>query len=183
MQTPVDQFFLSLTRALRTYAPRVTSDTSPQGEDIRILTIPNPNESRWGLQFICPAEPDAKGEIYGSLWFGAVEITGHLSSDEAEGTLRAVLDGELTAVLRYKNEDAWTNHRPAAWQRVYVTAPGDEDIARLAALKERLSRPVTPIERIRGREIGLYEFATWHSIEFIRHLPQKKPQKKERNQA
>lgn len=177
MQTVADQLMLALTRALRPYAPTVAADVSPEGQDIRILTIPNPTLPRWGLQFICPAEPDGRGELHGSLWFGAVEITGYLSAEEAAPTIRAVLDGELTAVLQYKDQDALADHRPLPRRWVFLTSPEDGDLERLEALRTRLSRPVTLAERIRGREVGLYEFASWQASQIICHLPLKKERK------
>lgn len=177
MQTTADRFMLTLARALRPHAPTVTSDTSEEGEDIRILTLQNPYLPRWGLQFICPAEPDGRGELHGSLWFGAVEITGYLSTEEAESTIRAVLDEEITAVLHYKSEEALADHRPSPRRWVFLTTPGDEDIERLAALREKLRRPVTLMERVRGTDIGVYEITSWQSSEIIHHLPQKKERK------
>lgn len=177
MPTPADQLLLTLVRSLRDYAPVVATDTSPEGTEIRILTIPNPTEPRWGLQTIWPAEPDGRGELYGSLWFGAVEITGHLSAEDAESTIRAVLDGEITAVLRYKDPEALSDHHPAGPGRVFLTLPGEEDAVRLTALRERMSRPVTLMERIRGRDIGVFEFADWQTSEIIRHLPPEKERK------
>lgn len=177
MQSAADRLMLTLARALRPHAPTVTSDISERGEDIRILTLQNPHLPRWGLQFICPAEPDGQEELHGSLWFGAVEITGYLSAEEAESTIRAVLDGEITAVLHYRNEEALADHRPSARRWVFLTTPEDEDARRLEALRARLSRPVTLMERIRGTDIGIYEITLWQSSEIIRHLPQKKERK------
>ena len=79
MPTAAEQFMPELIRTLRSYAPTVTADTDAQGRESSILTIRNPRDSRWSLQFICPNQPDRHGELYGSLWFGAVEITGYLT--------------------------------------------------------------------------------------------------------
>ena len=71
MPTAAEQFMPELIRTLRSYAPTVTADTDAQGRESSILTIRNPRDSRWSLQFICPNQPDRQGELYGSLWFGA----------------------------------------------------------------------------------------------------------------
>ena len=70
MLTAAEQFMPGLIRTLRSYAPTVTADTDAQGRESSILTIRNPRDSRWSLQFICPNQPDRRGELYGSLWFG-----------------------------------------------------------------------------------------------------------------
>ena len=68
MPTAAEQFMPELIRTLRSYAPTVTADTDAQGRKSSILTIRNPRDSRWSLQFICPNQPDRQGELYGSLW-------------------------------------------------------------------------------------------------------------------
>lgn len=175
MPTAAEQFMPELIRTLRSYAPTVTADTDAQGRESSILTIRNPRDSRWSLQFICPNQPDRQGELYGSLWFGAVEITGYLSAREAGDTIQAVLNGEMTCVLRYRNEDALNDHRPSSgWRKVFLTSPaGDEDAA-LAALRARLRTPVTIRDRLAGTYIGIFEFANWRENDIITRLPGKK---------
>ena len=175
MPTAAEQFMPELIRTLRSYAPTVTADTDAQGRESSILTIRNPRDSRWSLQFICPNQPDRHGELYGSLWFGAVEITGYLSAGEAGDTIQAVLNGEMTCVLRYRNEDALNDHRPSSgWRKVFLTSPaGDEDAA-LAALRARLRTPVTIRDRLAGTYIGIIEFANWRESDIITRLPGKK---------
>lgn len=174
MPTAAEQFMPELIRTLRSFAPTVTADTDAQGRESSILTIRNPRDSRWSLQFICPNQPDRQGELYGSLWFGAVEITGYLSAGEAGDTIQAVLNGEMTCVLRYRNEDALNDHRPSGWQKVFLTSPAGDDDAALAALRARLRTPVTIRDRLSGTYIGIFEFANWRENDIITRLPGKK---------
>jgi len=174
MPTAAEQLMPELIRTLRSYAPTVTADTDAQGRESSILTIRNPRDSRWSLQFICSNQPDRHGELYGSLWFGAVEITGYLSAGEAGDTIQAVLNGEMTCVLRYRNEDALNDHRPSGWRKVFLTSPAGDEYAALAALRARLRTPVTIRDRLSGTYIGIFEFANWRENDIITRLPGKK---------
>lgn len=182
MPTATEQLMQELTRLLRNYAPSVQSDTDAEGRGTRILTVRNPRDGRWSLQFLCPADPDRQGALIGSLWFGAVEITGCLSAEEAPDTIQAVLNGEITCVLRYRNADELSCHRPSGWKKVFLTGSAGGDDTALAALQARLRTPVTLWERLVGTYTGIFEFANWQTCETVARLPGK-PGKKERNRT
>jgi hypothetical protein len=179
MPTAAEQLISVLTLTLRQHAPTVVSDMDEQGRDILLLTIRNPNDERWSLQFLCPNDAQAQRALRGTLWFGAVKITDYLSAEEACGTIQAVLDGNVTAVLRYRDGEALSDHHPSGLQKVFLTAPAGGDDAALAALRAHLQSPVTLRDRLGGTYIGIFELANWQNSEIIHHLPKKK----ERNRA
>lgn len=170
MPTAAEQIMQELVRSLQNHAPSVQWDTDAENRDMRILTIRNPYNERWSLQYTCPVEPDRRGELYGSLWFGAVEITGYLSAEEALDTIQAVLNGHITAVQRFRNRDAQVNHHPSGFCKVFLTAPDGDDDEALAALRERLARPVTFWERLTGTYVGIFEFANWQQTLTVSHM-------------
>lgn len=167
-QYTLEEFASILTKTFASYRPRVIYDTTDKGENVMEFLIENPHESRFSLSL--QAFSKRKYIDTCALWFGQAEITGRLDPDMAVSALDTIVNDELVAILRYKNEDAYDNHRPvekAVWL-YQLTDDEDDDGAALEKMKQKLASPPSLIDKLSGKLVGVFEIFSWSESEVVR---------------
>ena len=161
-----DEFISLLTRAFSAHAPRAVSDTDPKGAPVLEWMLPNPHNPRFSLSLQVKG-----GNAYVdtcSLWFGQVEISGHMDADTAASAIDEIISDRVIAILRYKNRDAYENHRPSPRKWLYqLTDDEDDESAELEVMKARLRTCPTLGEKISGKLLGVFEVYSWSAEEVI----------------
>ncbi len=164
----LEEFASLLTRIFAAYRPRVIYDTTDKGEDVMEFLIPNPTEPRFSVSL--QAKGKRKQVDVCTLWFGQAEIKGQLDPDVVPSAIDTIVNDELVAILRYKNENAYDNHRPtdkAVWL-YQLTDDEDDDSEGLAKMKEKLHTPPSLMEKLNGKLVGIFEVFSWSESEIIK---------------
>ncbi len=164
----LEEFASLLTKTFASYRPRVIYDTTDKGEDVMEFLIPNPTEPRFSVSL--QAKGKHKRVDTCTLWFGQTEIKGQLDPDVVSSAIETILSDELVAILRYKNDDAYDNHRPAdkAVWLYQLTDDEDDDSEALTKMKEKLNTPPSLMEKLSGKLIGIFEVFSWSESEVVR---------------
>lgn len=162
----LEEFAALLTKSFSRYRPRVVYDTNDKGRRVMEFILPHPDTPRFSVSI---QATDFRGAVDTcTLWFGQAEITGHLDPDTAVSAIETVISDELVAVLRYKNQAAYDDHRPSGHQWLYQrTDDEDDDGEALAAMKRRLTSPPTLTDRLSGKYTGVFEIFSWKKNELI----------------
>ena len=152
-------------RLPRECRPRIISDVNDKGLPVTELVLPHPEIphrsitlsacERRGLVDVC------------SLRFGEAEITGALDPADAVAAMEEILSDNIVVIVRYKNRDAYDNHRkiassPSEW---LYQLPDDEE--ELTAMLDRLQKPATLVERLGGKYVGVFEVYRWSHSEVL----------------
>ncbi len=142
--------------------PRAHLDTDPKGRPLLEFLLPNPADPRRSVSLTAAVNRGAVGLC--ALWFGPVEITGALDPEAAVPAIREILAGNLVCIARYKSRSSYNDRRGATGQWVYQLP---DDAAALAAMQARLRTPASRLQRLLGRETGVYEVFSWSEGETI----------------
>lgn len=169
-QYTVEEYAAYLTR---TYAPRFPRDNRPRtvtdvtekGEEVLEFILPHPDEGRFSVSL--QAYPYRDTVAYCSLRFGQAEVASRLDPEEALAAIEEVIGDRIVAIVRYKNREAYENHRiaangPAEW--MYQLPDDGEE---LEALLEKLKKPATFLEKVSGRLVGVFEVYRWSGCEVL----------------
>lgn len=157
----------------KTYAPRFPRDNHPrtvtdvtdQGAEVLEFILPHPEEGRFSVSLQAFPYRDAVNTC--SLRFGQAEISGRLDPEEALAAIEEVIGDRIVAIVRYKNREAYENHRiaangPAEW--LYQLPDDGEELSRML---ERLKKPATFLEKVSGKYVGVFEVYRWSGIEVL----------------
>ena len=162
-----EEFSALLTRTFARYRPRVVYDVDNKGQKLMEFILPNPEFPRFSISL--QATEIHKRVSTCTLWFGQVEILGRLDPDMVHSAIETIVNDQLVAILRYKNEDAYDNHRPSGNQWLYqLTDDEDDDSEALAQMKSKLSSKPTLMEKFNGKLVGVFEVFRWSGSEIIR---------------
>ncbi len=164
----LEEFASMLIRHFHDYRPRVTYDTTDKGERTMEFLISNPHDLRFSVSLQCK-EIHRQADTC-TLWFGQAKVTGTLDPEMAVSAISTIVHGELIAILRYKNEDAYDNHRPMEKQQwlYQLTDDEDDDSAALEKMEERLSRPPSLFEKLSGNLLGVFEIFSWSEAQVLK---------------
>lgn len=157
----------------RTYAPRFPRDNRPRavtdvtekGEEVLEFILPHPEEGRFSVSL--QAFPHRDAISFCSLRFGQAEVAGRLDPEEALAAVEEVISDRIVAIVRYKNREAYENHRiaaggPAEW---LYQLPDDEEA--LSQMLEKLKKPAAFWEKLGGGYTGVFEVYRWSGCEVI----------------
>ncbi len=152
-------------RLPRGYAPRATPDTDDKGREILLVTMPNPHDPRHSVALTATCRGEAVTTC--ALWFGAVEVTGALDPADAVAAVEEILAGNLVAIVRYKNRDAYDACRkasaiPSQW--LYQMPDDTDELSRMTA---RLSAKPGLVDRLTGHLVGVFEMYDWERTEIM----------------
>ena len=165
-QYSLEEYASFLTKAFSSYRPRIVYDVTDKGEKTMELLIENPVEPRFSISLQAISRHKLIDTC--TLWFGQAEISGHLDPEMAPSAIATILDDELVAVLRYKNRDAYDNHRPSGNQWLYqLTDDEDDDGAALEKMKQKLTSPPSLADKLMGKLIGVFEIYSWSESEIV----------------
>ena len=154
------EFARQLTTTFAPYHPKTVEDVTDKGVRGVEFILPNPNQPRFAVTVQIR---EAGGVVDRcSLWFGQAEISGYMNPEQVIPTIEEIIAGRVTALLRYKNQNAYDNHSPSGMQWLYqFTDDEDDDTAAIAQMTARLLTTPTLLERISGKLIGYFEFFSW----------------------
>ena len=165
--TSAEEFISALTRTFARFRPRTVRDTSEKGRPVLQMVIPNEVHPRYSLSVeVTEYGPDRLT----SLWFGQTEITSRLPEDDAAAAITEFLEDRMVTVVRYKNRDAHDDRHPMEKARVYqLPIEGEEgqEPSELDRLLERLDTPATWVDRLLGRDTGVFEIARWSDVRVV----------------
>lgn len=165
MQT-IDEFAVLLTKAFAPYHPRVIKDTNDKGGSIMEFVLPNPEHPRFAVSL--QVREDKGYADTCSLWFGQVEISGYMDIHSVVSAIEEIISDRVVVILRYKNQNAYDDHRPSSRKWMYqLTDDEDDDSAALEAMKARLRTSPSLAEKISGKFLGTFEVFSWSENEVI----------------
>lgn len=166
-QYTLEEFASLLTRTFASYRPRVIYDTTDKGEDVMEFLIENPYEPRFSVSL--QARGKRRYTDVCTLWFGQAEISGHLDPDLAPSAIDTILNDELVAILRYKNEAAYEDHRLSGHQWLYqLTDDEDDDGEALEKMKQKLLTPPSLVDKLGGKTVGVFEIFSWSESQVVK---------------
>lgn len=166
-QYTLEEFASLLTRTFASYHPRVIYDTTDKGEQIMEFLLPHPTEPRFSVSLQVHAFRKQAESC--TLWFGQAEISGRLDPEMAPSAIDTILNDELVAILRYKNDDAYDNHRPSGNQWLYqLTDDEDDDGEALERMKQKLTSPPSLMDKLSGKSVGVFEIYSWDRSELVK---------------
>jgi hypothetical protein len=157
----------------RTYAPRFPRDDRPRtvtdvtdkGEEILEFILPNPVEGRFSVSLQVRTYKEFVSEC--SLFFGQAEVAGRLEPEEAISAMDVVLGDGIVAIVRYKNREAYDNHRKAGSGRAEWLFQMPDDEEELEEMLTKLKKPATLMEKISGKMTGVFEVYRWSGSEVL----------------
>ena len=143
----------------RTFGGHAVTDTDAKGQVVLNFHISNPNEPRHPITMTAH---EYRGSVtLCSLWFGQVEVSRALDPADLTPAIEAILRGEIVAVARYKNRDAFDDRRRVERGRSAWLDQLPDDTDALDAMKKKLGAPASFGERISGRMTGFFEVYDW----------------------
>ena len=157
----------------RTYAPRFPRDNRPRtvtdvtekGDEVLEFILPHPTDGRFSVSLEVRTYRGSVSDC--SLRFGQAEVASRLDPDEAIAAMNEVIDDHIVAIVRYKNREAYENHRkinslPMEW--LFQVPDDDGDVQ---ALLDMLKKPAGFWDRFSGKYVGVFEVYRWNSSEVL----------------
>ena len=165
-----DEYAALLTRTFTTLVPRecrprVIRDVTEKGIPVMEFLLPCPDAPQRSITL---SACERRGIVETcSLRFGEAEISGAINPTDAIAAVQEILSDNIVAIVRYKNRNAYDNHRkistlPMEW---LYQLPDDE--ATLTAMLEKLRKSATLMEKISGKYTGVFEVYRWSGSEII----------------
>ncbi len=154
-----------LPRFPRDSRPRTVTDVTDKGEEVMELILPHPEEGRFSVSLQVDTY---KGYVSScSLRFGQAEVATKLDPEEALSAIDEVIENNIVAIVRYKNRDAYENHRkvstyPMEW---LYQMPDHEEALR--DMMNKLKKPATFLEKVSGKYTGVFEVYRWNGSEVL----------------
>lgn len=167
-QYTIQEYATYLTRTFaprfpRDNRPRCVTDVTEKGGEVLECILPHPEEGRFSVSL--QAFPYRDQVAYCSLRFGQVEVAGRLDPEEAPAAIEEVISDRIVAIVRYKNREAYENHRMAANGPAEWLYQLPDDVEELAGMLEKLKKPATFPEKVSGRYVGVFEVYRWSGCE------------------
>ena len=169
----LDEYAALLTRTFaprfpRDCRPRAASDVTDKGIPVMEFLLPHPEASQRSITL---SACERRGMVEScSLRFGEAEIAGAMDPTDAVAAVEEILADRIVAIVRYKNMNAYDNHRkistaPMEW---LYQLPDDE--AALSAMLEKLKKPAGLLEKLSGKLTGVFEVYRWSGSEVIERV-------------
>ena len=146
-------------RVSRESRPRTVTDVTDKGEEILEFILPHPTEGRFSVSLQAGT---FKGYVSTcTLRFGQVEVAAKLDPEEALSAVDEIIEDRIVAVVRYKNQAAYENHRKSdAYPAEWLYQMPDHERA-LEDMLAKLNQPVTFWDKIGGQYTGVFEIYRW----------------------
>ena len=165
-----DEYAALLTRTFtprfpRDCRPRAASDVTDKGIPVLEFLLPNPEASQRSVTL---SACERRGMVEScSLRFGEAEIAGAMDPADAVAAVEEILAGNIVAIVRYKNRDAYDNHRKVSTAPMEWLYQLPDDEAALTAMLEKLKKPAGLLEKLSGKLTGVFEVYRWSGSEVI----------------
>ena len=165
-QYTLEEYATYLTKAFSSYRPRIAYDVTDKGEKTMDFLIENTSEPRFSVSLRAISKYKLIDTC--TLWFGQAELSGYLDPEMAPSAINTILNDELVAILHYKNQDTYENHRPSGKQWLYqLTDDEDDDSEALEKMKQKLASPPSLMDKLSGKWSGVFEIYSWRTHEVI----------------
>jgi hypothetical protein len=166
----LDEYAALLTRTFtsrfpRDCRPRAVSDVTDKGIPVMEFLLPHPEASQRSI-ILSACERRGFVECC-SLWFGEAEIADAMDPTDAIAAIEEILADHIVAIVRYKNADAYDNHRKISTAPMEWLYQMPDDEAELTAMLEKLKKPAAFFEKVSGKYIGVFEVYRWSWSEVI----------------
>lgn len=139
--------------------PRTREDVTDKGEPLLEFLLPHPTELRFSISLEVAIAN--KTVSHCALRFGQATVAKRLSPEDALSAIREVLDSHIVAIVRYKDGDAYDDHRVAGGHSVWLYQLPD-GAADLVAMEKKLSSPAGFWDKLRGQMTGVFEVYRWN---------------------
>ena len=146
---------MSLRSEFAKYSPRVVSDITEGGEECAELIF-DAEESRLHVSVSIRAREEAC-----SVWLGGVCVSNETPTEEISSLLRAVLDGKISVVSKYRNHARYEAKEPY-FERVFLI----DDDAEFEEYVSRLKKPRGFLQRLWSGD-GVYVVSKYDGREII----------------
>jgi hypothetical protein len=166
----LDEYAALLTRTFtprfpRDCRPRAVSDVTDKGIPVMEFLLPHPEAPQRSITL---SACERRGMVEScSLWFGEAEIAGAMDPTDAMAAIEEILADRIVAIVRYKNADAYDNHRKISTAPMEWLYQMPDDEAELTAMLEKLKKPAAFFEKVSGKYIGVFEVYRWSGSEVI----------------
>ena len=155
-----EEFARHLSSAFASHRPKITHDVTDKGIEVIEFVLPHPHEPRFSIcvQYQCNDEyiNDC------ALWFGQAQISAHISHNLVIPAIEEMIGDNIVYIVRYKNQDAYDNHRPSGKTWLYqMTNDEDDESHLLDAMIQKITTPPTLPEKISGKMLGVFEEVRW----------------------
>ncbi len=146
---------------IRTFGGHAVTDTDERGRTVLNFHIANPTEPRHSIALVATV---FRGSVhFCSLRFGQAEISPALAPDDLTPAINAILSGQITAVVRYKNRDAYDDRRRASHGRAEWLYRLSDDAEAYEHMLKKLGTPANVWEKLMGTATGVYEVYDWET--------------------
>ena len=166
----LDEYAALLTRTFtprfpRDCRPRAASDVTDKGIPVMEFLLPHPEAPQRSISL---SACERRGMVEScSLWFGEAEIAGAMDPTDAMAAIEEILADRIVAIVRYKNADAYDNHRKISTAPMEWLYQMPDDEAELTAMLDKLKKPAAFFEKVSGKYIGVFEVYRWSGSEVI----------------
>ena len=166
----LDEYAALLTRTYtprfpRDCRPRAVSDVTDKGIPVMEFLLPHPEAPQRSITL---SACERRGMVEScSLWFGEAEIAGAMAPTDAMSAIEEILADLIVAIVRYKNADAYDNHRKISTAPMEWLYQMPDDEAELTAMLEKLKNPAGFFEKGSGKYVGVFEVYRWSGSEVI----------------
>ena len=148
-----------LPRFPRDNRPRLICDVNEKGEETLEFILPHPTDGRFSASLLAVCSGGFVSSC--TLHFGQALVAVDLNPEEALDAVTEVIEDRIVAVIRYKNAEAYENHRkisrsPSQW---LYQLPDHEEA--LSDMIEKLRSPASLFDQISGKYVGVFEFYRW----------------------
>lgn len=163
-QFTLEEYASLLTRTFspqfpRDNRPRAVTDTTEKGEEVLEFILPHPADGRFSVSLTVST---AHGYVTTcALRFGQAEVASTLSPEDALSAVKEIIENNIVAIVRYKNQEAYENHRKVSTSPVEWLFQMPDDEAALNRMLEKLQKPASFTEKLSGRYTGVFEIYRW----------------------
>ena len=152
-------------RMPRDSRPRIASDVTDKGIPVMEFLLPHPEASQRSITL---SACERRGFVECcSLWFGEAEIADAMDPTDAIAAIEEILADHLVAIVRYKNADAYDNHRKISTAPMEWLYQLPDDAGELTAMLAKLKKPATLMEKLGGKHVGVFEVYRWSGSEVL----------------
>ena len=139
--------------------PRTVKDTTEKGADVLEFILPHPADGRFSVSLTVSA---ARGYVTTcALRFGQAEVASALNPEDALPAMKEIIEDRIVAIVRYKNQEAYENHRKISSSPVEWLYQMPDDDTELKLMLEKLQKPAGFMEKLSGRYTGVFEIYRW----------------------
>ena len=169
-QFTLDEYASLLTRTFaprfpRDSRPKAVTDTNEKGEEVLEFILPHPADGRFSASLTVSTAHGYVTTV--ALRFGQADIASALLPEEALSAVTEIIEDRIVAIVRYKNQDAYDNHRKVSTTPIEWLYQMPEDESEFFSLLEKLKAPAKFIEKISGKYTGVFEIYRWRSHQIL----------------